>query len=328
MEGCLGKAETKVEVSKGGITALGGGVGAAKLLQGLAEVLPPERLTVVVNTGDDVVMFGLHVSPDIDITLYTLAGRVNPETGWGIKGDTFRCLEHLGRLGEPTWFHLGDQDLATHLFRTRLLREGHTLSEITEQLRQQFGLGCRILPMSDDPVPTRIETEQGEIHFQEYLVKHRAELAVKGIRFEGIERARPAPGVMEAIGESAAVLICPSNPLISIGPILAVPGVRRALQDTSARALAVSPVVRGASLKGPTDRMLRELGMEVSALQVARLYQDFLDVMVIDPADQALRPDIERLGIQVVVTNTVMRGWREKKELAQVLVSLLDEPAA
>ena len=315
-------------ISKGGITALGGGVGAAKLLQGLAQVLPPERLAVVVNTGDDVVMFGLHVSPDIDITLYTLAGRVNPETGWGIKGDTFTCLEYLGRLGEPTWFHLGDQDLATHLFRTRLLREGHTLSEITEQIRRQFGLNCRILPMSDDPIPTRIETEKGEIHFQEYLVRYHAGLLVKGIRFEGIERARPAPGVVEAIGESTAVIICPSNPLVSIGPILAVPGVRRALEDTSARVLAVSPVVGGASLKGPTDRMLLDLGMEVSALQVARLYQNFLDVLVIDTADQALRPDIEQLGIKVMVTRTVMRGAKEKKELARVLVSLLKEQAA
>ena len=208
-------------------------MGAAKLLQGLAEVLPPERLTVVVNTGDDVVMFGLRVSPDIDITLYTLAGRVNPETGWGIKGDTFTCLSTwdgwVSRLGPS-----GRSRLGYALIPHSPPPGGPYVVGITEQLRQQFGLGCRILPMSDDPIPTRVETEQGEIHFQEYLVKHRAELPVKGIRFEGIERARPAPGVVEAIGESAAVMICPSNPLISIGPILGVPGVRRALKDTSA----------------------------------------------------------------------------------------------
>ena len=315
-------------VAEGTITALGGGVGASKLLEGLVKVLPPERLTIVVNTGDDAVMFGLHISPDIDITLYTLAGLVNRQTGWGLAGDTFSCLEQLERMGEPSWFHLGDRDLATHLFRTRRLREGRTLSEVTEELRRRFRLGCRLLPMSDDSVPTQIVTDGGVLPFQEYLVKHRAEGRVKEIRFEGVERARPAPGVVEAIRESSALIICPSNPLISIGPILAVNGVREALGSTSARVIAVSPVVGGKSLKGPTDRMLRDLGMEVSALQVAKLYKDFLNVLVIDQSDEPLRAEIERLGVQVVVAQTVMRGAEEKVKLAQSVVSILKEQAA
>ena len=314
--------------AEGTITALGGGVGASKLLEGLVKVLPPERLTIVVNTGDDAVMFGLHISPDIDITLYTLAGMVNRQTGWGLGGDTFSCLEQLERMGEPSWFQLGDRDLATHLFRTRRIRAGRTLSEITEELRQRFGLGCRLLPMSDDPVPTKIVTDGGVLPFQEYLVKHRAEPRVKEVRFEGVERARPAPGVVDAIRESSAVVICPSNPLISIGPILAVKGVRVALQSTPARVIAVSPVVGGKSLKGPTDRMLRDLGMEVSALQVAKLYKDFLNVLVIDHADETIRSEIERIGVQVVVAQTIMHGAEEKVKLAQVVISILDEQAA
>ena len=313
---------------KGKITALAGGVGASKLLMGLMRVIPQEQLTIVVNTGDDIEMFGLHISPDIDIILYTLAGKVNPKTGWGRKADTFHCLEQLERLGEPAWFHLGDRDLATHLFRTRRLREGRKLSEITEELRQHFGLRCRMIPMTDEPVPTKIVTGEGVLHFQEYLVKHKAQLTVREIRFEGAENARPAPGVQEAVRDAAAVVLCPSNPLISIGPILAVPGVRDELKSTPAPVVAVCPLVGGASLKGPTDRMLRDLGMEVSALQIAELYRDFLDVLVIDHADAALKTEIEKLGIKVVVAATVMRSLEEKKNLATVVVSLLKERAA
>jgi LPPG:FO 2-phospho-L-lactate transferase len=310
------------------ITALAGGVGASKLLAGLIRVVPPEELTIVVNTGDDLEILGLHVSPDLDIVTYTLAGQVNPATGWGLAGDSFHCLEQVALYGGPTWFRLGDRDLAIHLYRTELLRQGRMLSEVTDQIRLRFGVHCHILPMSNDPVTTRIVTDEGLLHIQEYLVKRRAEPRVEEIRWEGIEKARPAPGVVETILESTAVLLCPSNPLISIGPILAVQGVREALRATSARAIAVSPVVGGRSLKGPTDKMLRDLGWEVSALQVAQFYRDFLDVFVLDRVDEAQKGAIEQLGLEVIVAHTVMQSLEEKIELAKRLVAFLQEPVA
>jgi LPPG:FO 2-phospho-L-lactate transferase len=310
------------------ITALAGGVGASKLLGGLIRAVQPEELTIVVNTADDLEILGLHVSPDLDIVTYTLAGEVNPATGWGLAGDSFHCLEQLVLCGGPTWFRLGDRDLATHLYRTELLRQGRMLSEVTDQIRQKFGVHCHILPMSNDPVTTRIVTDEGLLHIQEYLVKRRAEPRVEEIRWEGIDKARPAPGVVEAILESTAVLLCPSNPLISIGPILGVQGVREALRATSARAIAVSPVVGGRSLKGPTDKMLRDLGWEVSAWQVAQFYRDFLDVFVIDRVDEAQKGAIEQLGLEVIVAHTVMQSLEEKIELAKRLVAFLQEPVA
>lgn len=299
------------------ITALAGGVGASKLLDGLARAMPAEDLTVIVNTGDDIELFGLYIAPDLDIVTYTLAGAVNPATGWGIEGDTFHCLEAMARYGAERWFNLGDRDLATHIWRTMMLRQGRTLSETADHIRRAHGLACRIIPMTDLHTPTTIVTDEGPLHFQEYLVKRRAAPRVEGIRFENIEAAAPAPGVIEAIHESQAVIICPSNPLISIGPILAVPGIRAALGETAARVVAISPVVGGASLKGPTDRMLADLGMEVSAGQVARLYEDILDLYVLDERDSASRESIEALGIEVVVTNTVMNSAETKLALAQ-----------
>jgi LPPG:FO 2-phospho-L-lactate transferase len=306
------------------ITALAGGVGASKLLDGLVRVMPPEDLTIVVNTGDDIELFGLYIAPDLDIVTYTLAGVVNPAMGWGLAGDTFHCLEGLlAYTGGERWFNLGDRDLATHLFRTARMRAGQTLSETADHIRRSLGVRSRILPMCDAHTPTTIITPDGDLHFQEYLVKHRAQPRVTGIRFEGIESAKPAPGVAEAILDADAVLLCPSNPLISTGPILAVPGLRDLLKQTAAPIAAVSPVVGGASLKGPTDRMLADLGLEVSATQVAKLFADFLDVFILDRQDAAAAPQIESLGLKVIVTNTVMSGPEEKAALARTALETL-----
>ncbi len=304
------------------ITALAGGVGASKLLEGLSRAMPPEDLTIIVNTGDDIELFGLYIAPDLDIVTYTLAGVVNPAMGWGVAGDTFHCIDDLVRLsGGERWFNLGDRDLATHIFRTQMLREGHPLSEIADRVRLTLGVKSRILPMTDTHTPTTILTDDGPLHFQEYLVKRRANVPVKGIRFENIASARPAPGVAEAIMQAEAIIICPSNPLISIGPILAVPGLRALLKETQATVAAISPVVGGASLKGPTDRMLAELGMEVSATQVARLYADILDVYIIDYQDEQAQAQIAELGLKVFVTNTVMSGPEEKLALAEAALA-------
>ncbi|HEV2668268.1 MAG TPA: 2-phospho-L-lactate transferase [Blastocatellia bacterium] len=300
------------------ITALAGGVGASKFLDGLSRVAPPEEISIIVNTGDDIELFGLYIAPDLDIVTYTLAGAVNPETGWGLAGDTFNCLEQLlGYTQTERWFNLGDRDLAAHIFRAQQLRQGRQLSEIAERLRTALGVKSRILPMTDTHTPTTIITTEGEMHFQEYLVKRRAQPKVTGIRFENIESAKPAPGVAEAVLSSDAIIICPSNPLISIGPILAVPGLRGLLERAEAPVVAISPVVGGASLKGPTDRMLADLGMQVSAAQVARLYSDIADVFILDIQDEHAKPEIENLGLKVCVTDTVMSGLEEKIKLAE-----------
>ena len=308
------------------ITALAGGVGASKFLEGLSHAMAPEDISIIVNTGDDLELFGLYIAPDLDIVTYTLAGLVNPETGWGLAGDTFDCLDLLTRYSRAErWFNLGDRDLATHIYRTQMLREGRTLSEVAERVRTSLGVRSRILPMTDAHVPTTILTDEGPLHFQEYLVKRRAQVTVRGIRFENIEATSPAPGVTEAIGSSEAVIICPSNPLISIGPILAVPGLRALLKETEATVAAISPLVGGASLKGPTDRMLADLGLEVSAAQVARLYADILDVYLIDHRDEEAKAEIERLGVKVFVTETVMSGPAEKLALAQATLKAMRE---
>ncbi|MEP7273602.1 MAG: 2-phospho-L-lactate transferase [Acidobacteriota bacterium] len=305
------------------ITALAGGVGASKLLDGLTRAISPEEISIVVNTGDDIEMFGLYISPDLDIVTYTLADLVNEATGWGVRNDTFRSLEGLKQYGGADWFNLGDRDLATHIWRTMMLRQGHTLSQAADHIRRSLGVRSRLLPMTDSYTPTTILSDDGEMHFQEYLVRRRAQVPVRGLRFENIENAAPAPGVIQAIEESSAVIICPSNPLISIGPILAVPGIRQALHETSATVVAISPVVGGASLKGPTDQMLSDLGMEVSALQVAKLYADLLDIYVIDEADAAGSDAIRELGLEVIVTRTIMSGPEEKLALAMTTLDRL-----
>ena len=304
------------------ITALAGGVGASKLLLGLYEVLEPSALTIIVNTGDDIELHGLKISPDLDIVTYTLAGIVDSAKGWGIRGETFHALKRLAGYSRANWFNLGDRDLATHIHRTALLAEGKTLSQAAESIRAALGVTARILPMSDDPVPTIIDSNEGALHLQEYLVKRRAEPMVKGIRFAGVESTRPAPGVLEAISEAGRILICPSNPLISIGPILAVPGVREQLRSRKPDVFAVCPIVGGKSLKGPSDKMLAQLGYEATALGVAKLYADFTGTFVIDVADESQTTAISELGMKVAILPTVMKTRSQKRKLARALLEL------
>lgn len=305
------------------IAALAGGVGASKFLLGLAHAIDPRSLTIIVNTGDDISLHGLEISPDLDIVTYTLAGIVNPETGWGIEKDTFSALGQLVRYGCPDWFHLGDQDLATHIFRTQRLRSGASLSEVADSIRLKLGVKSRILPMADRPIRTMIETARGWIHFQEYLVKQRARPIVRGLRFEGIKAAQPAPGVLEVLREADAIVICPSNPLISTGPILSVRGVREVLRKRRDSVLAICPIVGGKSLKGPSDRMMRQMGLEPSALGVARLYCDLCGTFLIDCADETERAAIEALGMRAVAVATVMRTLRDKVQLARFTIEML-----
>jgi LPPG:FO 2-phospho-L-lactate transferase len=304
------------------ITALAGGVGASKLLLGLYEVMNPTDLTIIVNTGDDILLHGLKISPDLDIVTYTLAGVVDQKKGWGLRNETFHALKHLAAYGRPNWFNLGDRDLATHIHRTALLAEGKTLTQTADSIRQALGVKSRILPMSNDPIPTMIDSNEGELHFQEYLVKRRAEPVVKGIRFVGAESASPAPGVLEALREADRILICPSNPLISIGPILAVPQVRDELRAQKQKVIAVCPIVAGKSLKGPSDKMLSQLGHSPTALGVAKLYDDFTATFIIDPADKSQAPAIAALGMKVAVLPTVMETRAQKRKLAHTLISL------
>jgi len=304
------------------IAALAGGVGASKLLLGLYEVMDPALLTIIVNTGDDIVLHKLNISPDLDIVTYTLAGIVDPSKGWGFRRESFHALKRLAAYGCPDWFNLGDRDLATHIHRTAMLAEGKTLSQAADSIRIALGVKSRILPMSDNPVPTIIDSNEGPLHFQEYLVKRRAEPVVKGIRFAGAESALPAPGVLEAIRDADRILVCPSNPLISIGPILAVLPIRDELRAHKEKVFAVCPIVGGKSLKGPSDKMLAQLGHDPSALGVARLYADFTGTFVIDPADKSQSDAISALGMKVAVLPTVMKTRAQKRKLARAFFSL------
>jgi LPPG:FO 2-phospho-L-lactate transferase len=305
------------------ITVLTGGVRAAKFLLGLVEVVDPHEVTIIGNTADDIDLHGLHISPDLDIVTYTLAGIHHADQGWGIRGDTFHTLEMLGRYGHPTWFHLGDYDLATHIHRSVRLRYGWPLSAITDEIRQVLGVVPRILPMTDQHTETKIVTEEGVLHFQEYLVQRRTEPAARAVIYEGIEVARPAPGVCEAILEADGIIIPPSNPIVSIGTILAVPGVQQALAARRGRVVAVSPIVQGATLKGPADKLMVALGYEASALGVARYYGPLLDAFVLDTLDQPLEESIRRLNIAVRVVNTMMSGPAERQALAKAVVEML-----
>ena len=299
------------------IVALAGGVGAARFLDGLARVMPPEELFIIGNTGDDVEMYGLHVSPDLDTVVYTLAGLANPVHGWGLQGDTFHGLEALRGFGAEAWFQLGDRDLATHIYRTQRLRSGDSLSTITNDIARRLGVRSVVKPMSDDPVRTIVGTSRGPLEFQTYFVRRRARDRVTGVNFNGAARARPAPGVLQAIRGATAIVFCPSNPIISISPILAVPGIRKALQRRQCPALAISPIVGGRALKGPAARMMRSMGMKVSAAGVAELYRGLVDVFVIDHADRQQARVIEELGMRVLVTNAIMSGAPQKKALAR-----------
>ena len=300
----------------GGVVALAGGVGGAKLAQGLYRVLPPDSLTVVVNTGDDFDHFGLRVCPDADTVMYTLAGLANPATGWGVVADTFQALALLSRYGEATWFQIGDRDFATHLARTRRLRAGESLSAILESLTRALGVRARLLPMADQPVATLVDTPVGVLEFQEYFVhRHHAD-EVRGIVLQGIEEARMPAALPAIVLQASAIILCPSNPIVSIGPVLAVPGLRDALREARVPRVAVSPIVGGKALRGPADRMLAGLGHEVSAYGVAELYRDFLDGLVIDRADADLSSRVEGLGVRVLVTDTLMTDDESRARLA------------
>lgn len=302
------------------VVALAGGVGAARFLQGLVQVVVPEEVTVIVNTGDDMANFmGLYISPDLDIITYTLAGIVNPKKGWGIRNDTFHGLEMLQQLGFETWFQLGDRDLGTHLARTAMLQQGWSLTKATKAISQSLGVRCHLLPMTDRWVPTRILTDVGLIHFEEYMVKRRCQDAVEDVIFDGIDQAEPAPGVLEAIEAAEILIVCPSNPIVSIGPILAVPGIRDAVKKMKAPCVGISPIIGGKPVKGPADKLMEGKGVEVSAKGVAELYQDFLDALIIDQKDAKLRSGIEKLGIHVVVENTLMTSQDRKRHLAQTV---------
>jgi LPPG:FO 2-phospho-L-lactate transferase len=302
------------------VVALAGGVGGAKLASGLARALPPEDLTVVVNTGDDFEHLGLHISPDIDTVVYTLAGVANPETGWGIAQDTFAVLEALERMGHETWFRIGDRDFATHLQRTALLREGLKLTQVTERIRNALGVSQRVVPMSDDTVATKVVTNDGELDFQDYFVRRACQPAVKSIRFHGIESARPSPAVTAALEAADAIVIAPSNPFVSVEPILSLPGVRRLV--ASKPAVAVSPIIGGRTLKGPAAKMLAELGLEVSPVAVARRYAGCLGGFVIDAEDSALADAVRGAGVQVLVTQTIMQSEADKLALARDCLDL------
>jgi len=302
------------------IVVLAGGVGAARFLQGVVQVVPQEEITVIVNTGDDRDFYGLRVSPDSDIVTYTLAGIVDEAHGWGIHNDTYNTMPQLTQYGNDNWFMLGDRDLATHIHRTNLLRQGKMLSEVADNIRTHLGVGVRILPMSDQPIATHVKTRAGLLHFQEYMVQRRSADEVQDVVFVGAKEAKPAPGVLDALKEADAILIAPSNPIVSIGSILSVPGVHNVLHEASGMVVAVSPIIAGAPIKGPADKLMSGLHMDVSAVGVARHYRDFLDVMVIDEQDKNLESTIEDLGIPVVVTDTIMRDSATKKALAQTVL--------
>ena len=307
--------------SGGKVLALAGGVGGAKLALGLALILPPERLTIVVNTGDDEGFHGLHVSPDLDTMTYTLSGLYNPETGWGVAGDSFETLAVLKRLGADAWFNLGDRDFAMHIRRTELLRRGMTLSEVTAELTGRLGIEHPIVPMSDQPVRTVLETDAGTLSMQEYFVKSRAAPSVRSIKYVRAEDATPSPGFQAALQSADAIVFCPSNPHLSVAPILAIPGVRDAIAGHSACRIAVSPIVGGDAVRGPAGKIMGELGAEVSAVGVAREYRGLCDVLVVDTQDAALSDAIRSVGMTPAVTDTIMQTDDDKIALARTVLT-------
>jgi LPPG:FO 2-phospho-L-lactate transferase len=307
------------------VAALAGGVGGAKLADGLAQTLPPEDLTIIVNTGDDFSHLGLQLSPDLDTVCYTLAGIANPATGWGQANETWQALESLGLLGGPTWFRLGDRDLGTHLERTRRLKAGQPLSEITRDFCLAWGIKPRIIPMSDEPVSTWVYTLEGELPFQEYFVERQCHPQVTGFRFDGAERATPAPGVIEALRQADQIILCPSNPWVSIDPILAIKGVRDTINTRQlgkkSVVTAVSPIVGGETIKGPAAKMYRELGIEPSALSVARHYANLLTGFVLDNVDTNYMQAIHTMDVQTLVTDTIMRSPGDRRRLAEEVLA-------
>lgn len=303
------------------VTALAGGTGAAKLLRGLAACIPPRDLTVIGNTGDDAEIWGLHVSPDLDSVTYALAGCLDARRGFGLADESFRCLDAMGRLGADTWFSLGDRDLATHLVRTRALRDGRPLSRVTAELARRLEVDTCILPMSDDPVRTRVRTPEGWLGFQEYFVRERAKVEVLEVAYEGAAAARPAPGVVEAIRDAPVVVVCPSNPVTSVGPILAVPGIVAALSSRRGPTIAVSPIVGGTAVSGPAGDLMRARGLPVSPLGIARAYAPWLGTLLVDARDGSLRADLLRLGVSPVVADIVMGDPAREIALARAVLA-------
>jgi len=303
------------------ITVLTGGTGGAKFVDGLRQVVPPEDLTVIVNTGDDLMWWGLYVSPDVDSIIYMFAGRLSQERGWGVKGDTFFCLKAMGQLGQPTWFNTGDRDLATHILRSKLLAEGRTLSDATAEIASRLGVKARVLPVSNSRVETRVLTPAGDLSFEEYFVQRWYQDPVESVRFAGSSDAEPAPGVIDAIRSAELVVLAPSNPVTSIGPILAVPGIREALRETRARVAAVSPIVGGAAVTGPAGALLQAQGYPVSIAGVASYYRDFLDLLIADSQDATAAEDLRRGGLRVHCTQTLMRTNEDRVALAKSVLT-------
>ena len=299
------------------ITVLSGGTGGAKFVDGLSRVVPPRELTVIVNTGDDLVWWGLNVSPDVDSIMYVLAGMLSRERGWGVEDDTFHCLEAMRRLGEPAWFGIGDRDLATHALRTQLLASGKTLKEVTAEIAGRLNVHARILPMTDNKVETRVLTPSGELSFEEYFVRERHQVAVEGVRFAGAAQAKPAPEVVEAITHADAVLLAPSNPITSIGPILAIQEIHQALIETSAPVVAVSPIVGSSPVSGPAGELMRSQALPVSALGVAQVYREFLDTLLLAQSDAGLAAELEKLAIGAVATDILMKSIEDRVRLAR-----------
>jgi len=310
------------------IVVLTGGTGGAKLVDGLRQVVSAKDLTIIVNTGDDLAWWGLHVCPDLDSITYVMAGLLSKERGWGVKGDTFFCMQAMGELGQPVWFHVGDRDLAVHLLRSQLLSQGKTLTEATTEIAARLGVQARILPMSNSRVETRIDTPVGELSFEEYFVQRWFQDPVNSVGFAGAAESEPAPGVIDAIMSTSVVLLAPSNPVTSIGPILAVPGIREALRNTQALVAAVSPIVGGAAVSGPAGILMAAEGLPVSIAGVAQAYQDFLDVLIADVRDAKAAEELRQSGLRVHCTHTIMRSADEKTALARTVLSLISGESA
>ena len=305
------------------IVVLTGGTGGAKFVDGLRHVIPQKELTIIVNTGDDLDWWGLYVSPDLDSITYVLADRLSSERGWGVRGDTFFCLQTMGDLGQPTWFHTGDRDLALHLVRSKLIHEGRTLAEATVEIANKFGIGARIVPMSNARVETRVDTPVGELSFEEYFVQRWYQDPVRSVRFAGATEAKPAPGVLDAIMSAGAVLIAPSNPVTSIGPILAVPGIVAALKRTRAPVAAVSPIIGASAVSGPAGILMTAQKLPVSITGVAQAYKEFLDILIVDHQDAKAAKDLQRAGVRVHSAHTIMRTMQDKTQLARTVLSLV-----
>ena len=305
------------------IVAFAGGIGAARFLEGLIRVVPQEQITVIGNVGDDIEFYGLHISPDLDIVTYTLAGVVDQQKGWGFQNDTFHAQNTLRRYGINSWFNLGDKDLATHIYRTQQLQKGRVLSEVTQDIAERLGLRIKLIPATDDRLQTYVIANGREMHFQEYMVKRQTKPKVTKIIFRGSKSAKPTRRVLKSIAEASGIIICPSNPIVSIGAILAVGGIRAALAKTKAKIVGISPIIGGKTVKGPADKLLKAINVQTTAVGVAELYRGFLDTLVIDQVDEQLRTSIAALGIKPVVTNTLMRTLSDKTRLARVVLSQL-----